>query len=285
MKKLIPEDIQRHLELLFESECTTFPEDLGGGRLWEKPFTGVADAEDPFFLQLKKAIGDFYWTPGDILGKARPGSKARSVIVWCLPASETARRANRKESTYPSREWAWTRTYGEYVNDRLREGMVTYLEQAGFSATAPHLHPDNEVDHRPGPGWSCNWSERHAAFVAGLGTFGISGGLITRKGIAHRLGSVVTNCELEPTIRPYGDDPFAWCLRTAKGACGVCIERCPVGSIGETVEDRKKDLCATHDMETIPAAMADVFGWEGEYGCGLCQTKVPCEAGIPRGLQ
>ena len=34
------------------------------------------------------------------------------------------------------------------------------------------------------------WSERHVAYVSGLGTFGLSGGLITAKGQAVRLGSV-----------------------------------------------------------------------------------------------
>ena len=36
---------------------------------------------------------------------------------------------------------------------------------------------------------SC-WSERHAAFVSGLGTFGLCDGLITPVGKAMRCGSV-----------------------------------------------------------------------------------------------
>ena len=35
-----------------------------------------------------------------------------------------------------------------------------------------------------------DWSERHAAYAAGLGTFGLTRALITEKGIAGRFGSL-----------------------------------------------------------------------------------------------
>jgi len=38
-------------------------------------------------------------------------------------------------------------------------------------------------------GPASSWSERHAAYAAGLGTFSLNDALITPKGIAHRLGS------------------------------------------------------------------------------------------------
>jgi epoxyqueuosine reductase QueG len=133
------------------------------------------------------------------------------------------------------------------------------------------------MEKYPGIGISTRWSERHTAFVAGLGTFGLSGGLITMRGIAHRLGSVVTDLKLLPTPRPYGDDPFAWCLRTARSECGACISRCPVGSVGETIEERDKEACFQYYADTVGKQCKGVFGWKGIYGCGLCQTDVPCE--------
>lgn len=274
-------DITHEITALWENRCGNLFNEPKGEKIWKKPIVKFAAAADPFFLRFKELLGEFYWTPGEALTLVSPGAAAKSVIVWCLPASDAARRANRKEDTYPSREWAYTRTYGEAVNDEIRRGVVAYLRQNGFASTAPQLIPANTMKRREGPGWSCNWSERHTAFVAGMGTFGISGGLITEHGIAHRLGSIVTELELEPDDRPYGDDPFAWCLREAKGTCGVCIQRCPVGSIGERAADRNKDLCAQHDFETIPAYGKEAFEWEGEYGCGLCQTGVPCEGRRP----
>ena len=40
--------------------------------------------------------------------------------------------------------------------------------------------------------YASNWSERHVAYVCGLGTFGCQG-LITSKGLAGRFGSIITD--------------------------------------------------------------------------------------------
>ena len=66
------------------------------------------------------------------------------------------------------------------------------------------------------------WSERHAAYASGLGTFGLCDGLITPKGKAVRFASVVTRIKVPPTQRPYKDH-HAYCLHYAKGICGMCI--------------------------------------------------------------
>ena len=159
----------------------------------------------------------------------------------------------------------------------MAHGLVEQLGQAGFSAVAPGSLADNAVAERLGVGMSARWSQRHAAFVAGLGTFSISGGLITARGIAHRLASVVTDAAIAPTERPYQDDPFAWCLRTARGTCGRCIDRCPAGSIGQANADRDKTAC-WNNMNAIAPGLRNDFGWDQHrYGCGLCQTDVPCE--------
>jgi epoxyqueuosine reductase QueG len=126
-------------------------------------------------------------------------------------------------------------------------------------------------------GLSSSWSERHTAFVAGLGTFGLSGGLITRRGIAHRLGSVVTDADLPATPRPYGNDFTAWCLKLSRGLCGACMRRCPVGSIGPALADRNKEACRLHGYVRIAQIGPKEYGFAGTYGCGLCQTAVPCE--------
>ena len=59
-------------------------------------------------------------------------------------------------------------------------------------------------------------SERHAAYAAGLGTFGLCDGLITPKGKAMRCGSVVARIQIAATPRPY-EDHHAYCLFYAKG--------------------------------------------------------------------
>jgi len=52
-------------------------------------------------------------------------------------------------------------------------------------------------------GLASNWSQRHIAYAAGLGTFSLSDGFITPKGIAMRCGSVVCDAALSPTLQVY----------------------------------------------------------------------------------
>ena len=53
---------------------------------------------------------------------------------------------------------------------------------------APVLQPYFEKTYRTdGKGYFSNWSERHIAYAAGLGTFSLSDGFIIERGIAHRL--------------------------------------------------------------------------------------------------
>jgi epoxyqueuosine reductase len=276
--------LEKAIDKLYRDHCCSLPGLPENEPAFDPPVVAVADAGDPLFLEVKQVIGDHHWLPDEALRRKHPGAAARSVIVWSLPVAERARRTNRDEMRTPSLEWAYVRTYGEKSNETLRAQVVKLLEGQGHHAAAPQLmmagnsefFPATDPDF-PDLGLSSCWSERHTAFVAGLGTFGISGGLITRHGIAHRLGSVVTDLELSPSDREYGDNPFAWCLKTAEGSCGKCITRCPAGSIGVTHEARNKSACGRYAYNHISSIGRELYGWEGTYGCGLCQTGVPCE--------
>jgi epoxyqueuosine reductase QueG len=273
------------LRELYDADGNKFFDTPANVPMFDPPVVAVADARDPWFTRFKEIIGEFYWTPDEALATVASGASAKSVISWCLPISRAAREANRKETRLPARLWAYVRTFGEEFNTRLRHAAEARLRAVGFAAVAPHTSSAFSVAERPGVGLSSCWSERHTAFVAGLGTFGISGGLITERGIAHRLGSVVTDAELPATPRPYRDDPFAWCLKLADGTCGECISRCPADSIGETTAARDKGACGQYAYRYITKVGKELFGWEGVYGCGLCQTDVPCESRNPCGAR
>ncbi len=89
-------------------------------------------------------------------------------------------------------------------------------------------------------GLSSAWSERHAAYVSGLGTFGLCDGLITPLGKAMRCGSVIARLSVTPTPRLY-EDHHAYCLFFTKGICGKCADRCPAGAISkEKGHDKKR---------------------------------------------
>ena len=168
------------------------------------------------------------------------------------------------------------KVYGEELNIQLQEHLTSFIRERGFLAVPPTLSPFFEVLQLDNVGSVANWSERHAAYAAGLGTFGLSGGLITKQGIAMRCASVVTGLKLNPTQRSYSDFR-EHCLFYNSDKCGGCIERCPGGAISQ--EGHNKELCMVHCAEV----MQECEGYNaGVLSCGLCQTSVPCEAGIPK---
>ncbi len=250
---------------------------------FDEPLVGFAQAEDHIFREYKTIIGDFHLTPKEIFeAKYGKGSfKGGTVISWILPITENTRLSNRKQKDLPSREWGHTRYFGEAFNNKLREHIVSFLEEEGYRSVAPLLMEEFKTLKDPKVGLASTWSERHTAFAAGLGTFSLNDGLITRKGIAHRCGSVVVELSLNPDERPYAE-PYEYCLHYNSGKCSVCIKRCPVGAISEKGHDKNK--CSDYSYNEILPQVREMYGVK-IAGCGLCQTKVPCENGIPkRGL-
>ncbi|KAF0221036.1 MAG: 4Fe-4S [Geobacteraceae bacterium] len=250
----------------------------GGEPYFEVPLVGFAAADDQIFARYKEIIGPFHLTPQELM-ESDFGNEARAatVISWVLPIGRTTRESNRKQETWPSREWAETRTFGEVFNVTLRRHMVGWLAEKGHLALAPQLSAKwREMGDTP-VGIASTWSERHAAYAAGLGTFSLSDALITQRGIAHRLGSVITDLALFPSLRP-AVDHRSNCLFFREGSCGMCIDRCPVGAISQEGHDKAK--CRSYVYGTVPQAVGDMYG-VAATGCGLCQTKVPCEAMIP----
>jgi epoxyqueuosine reductase len=254
-----------------------------GEPAWGEPLIGYSNGADPLYPFYKKDIGEFYMSPLEFIGNRYQDEEfdptQLTVVSWILPQTEATKRDHRLEKHFPSERWARSRIYGENFNDKLKEHVVDTLNNHGYMAVAPTLSPlwRREVSRKYA--FASTWSERHAAYAAGLGTFGLSDGLITPVGKAMRAGSVIVNAYIQPSERPY-DDHHAYCLFYAEGSCGDCIKRCPIGAI--TPEGHNKYVCQKYVAMTHEYVERQ-YGFEG-YGCGLCQTGVPCESCIPSKL-
>ena len=253
----------------------------GNTPYFEAPLIGFASADDELFTRYQSIIGPFHWTPSQVLAQAYGSGApaARTVISWILPVVGETRLSNRKESRYPSRKWARTRHYGELFNDILRKTVVDLIVEQGHRAAAPMLLTEWSRIDDPEIGLASTWSERHAAFAAGLGTFSLSDGFITPRGIAHRVGSVVLDVVIEPSPR-LTIDHRENCLTCRGLECGVCITRCPAGAISH--EGHDKGLCREYTYGPAFRKLSKRYGAR-HVGCGLCQTDVPCEDQIPEG--
>ena len=255
-----------------------------GGKYWEVPLVGFASSKDPLFKQYKKIIGRFHFTPHEIFkltfGKESP-PKELSIISWVIPISEDIRKSNRREKTYPSLLWAHTRYFGEQFNVKLRNHVVALLKRKGYKAVAPMNSPHFRRIRSPKVGLASSWSERHVAYACGLGTFGLSDGLITAKGKAMRVGSVVTDLPLTPSEKIYPHHQSN-CLYYFNHTCQACAARCPAGAI--TSKGHNKDKCYGYSFGVATRDRGAAYGVK-ITGCGLCQTGVPCEFEIPKRIQ
>jgi epoxyqueuosine reductase QueG len=244
---------------------------IDGGPIFNEPLIGIADGKDILFEDYKRIIGDYYLTPAEAILKMAQIERKEdiveniSVICWTLPFAERIKLSNAVNRTLPaSLLWSQGQEQGERFNDFLREQVVKYFRDRGYLAIAPIRSP---LYVRYGR-YQTNWSERHALYAAGMGTFGLSRWLITERGVAMRCGSVVANMKLKPKPRHYVSHTEN-CLFYSHGTCEECITRCPAGAI--TSEGLDKPKCREY---------LDLYA--KVEGCGLCQTGVPCESKIPR---
>lgn len=275
---------KRWIEKIIQGFCASPMNSLKNGTgepAWETPQVAYAGGDDPLFSQLKNDIGDFYWTPAEAYRRAYPDENIDpaelAVICYLLPQTKATRIDQAAATEFPAERWARSRFHGEDFNCALRLHLAEQLTQADFPAVAPERLPGFGYQQSENFGLASNWSERHTAWVAGLGTFGLSDGLITRVGKAVRIGSVVVRMELEATHRSYAGHQD-WCLWYAKGSCGACVKRCPVDAI--TKEGHDKVKCFDYIRNVTTPYVRDNYG-TGATPCGLCQVKIPCEERSP----
>ncbi|AKN33737.1 4Fe-4S ferredoxin [Clostridium carboxidivorans P7] len=242
-------------------------ENVAGMKIFEAPIFAFGASDDEYFTLLKKpsAVGEHFLLPKEWL----PQSK--TVISFFLPFSETVKKGNRREKSWPSEEWLHGRIEGQSFINKLCMYLKSELMNAGYNTVVPALNERfwaKEYSPEPEVSFTSNWSERHAAFVCGLGTFGLSKGLITSKGMAGRFGSIITELYLPPQKRGY-ENVYEYC-----SMCGACAKKCPVNAI--SIENGKDHMICSKFLNKTAEK------YKPRYGCGKCQIGVPCESRIPK---
>ncbi|HWQ67575.1 MAG TPA: 4Fe-4S binding protein [Methanospirillum sp.] len=218
----------------------------------EIPLFGVADCarwETPLFLP---------WVPEPFF----PSSiypEARSVLVIGLPIPLPVL------ETSPS---IWYREMYKTVNallDQYTYRLAAILTELGYpSVSIPRDGYGSIEVLQKNP--VAFFSHRHAAVLAGLGTFGVNNMVLTPAyGPRVRFGSVFTAAEIAPD--PLIADQL--CIR-----CNQCVSMCPVGALqeGKYPEDlTDKKACADHSAALNRQYISP---------CGIC-IKV-CPVGTDR---
>lgn len=222
--------------------------------LWQEPLIAFAAADDNLFTVVAEDISPTHAVPSDLL------ADAQTVITYFIPFAKDIVISN-TAGQETSREWAvaYIETnqlildLNAYIHDQLRQ----HHYQASILPATHNFDKQKLLS---------DWSHRHAAFIAGLGTFGLNNMLITERGCCGRVGSIVTTLKLQPSLRMQEEN----CLYRRQGLCKKCIERCVNGALKETSFDRH--LCYNRCLYNAEVynelGLADV--------CGKCLVNLPC---------
>ena len=242
-----------------------------GQVIFRTPVMRVGSADDPLWEKMKEpgAVGRAYRTPSEWL----PGAK--SVISFFFPFTDHIVNGNRDRPVLPGTAWMASYRYEERFTQRVCHRMEDFLRQRGIRAYAPYAGDEFQAVCLPGSNpaldpdlsFTSNWSERHAAYICGLGTFSLTRALITEKGMAGRFSSVITDLELPADKRDYTSE-FEYCTN-----CGACAKRCPVHAI---TPGKGKDQELSYSwLSRIEAE------YPGCDCCGKCMVGTLCSRRIP----
>lgn len=233
---------------------------------WGIPLAGFADVDDPLIRNLHNSVGPDHLMPRDVM------PEAKIVIAYYVPFSASLARGNRCEGA-ASREWAVAYEETNALFSDLNSAIIELLRASGFRGT---VTPEAvKFDRRT---LISNWSQRHFARAAGLGTFGINNMLITRHGCCGRYSTVITDLDVA------ADSPLQneLCLYKASGKCGACMKVCPAGALGPDSYDRQKCYAVCRKNAQLYTGLGSSYADDAENGtvgsevCGKCVVAGPC---------
>ena len=221
---------------------------------WEEPLVAFARAQDPLFRQLKELVSPTHALPTDFL------PDAQTVITFFLPFQEAVNLEN-LEGKASAASWAVAYLETNRLIMDLSSYLAKKLQETNYQAA--QLPPTHNFDQNK---LVSDWSHKHVAYIAGLGKFGLHQMLITEKGCSGRLGSIITNLEIEPSPRPEGE----FCLYKQNRSCAQCVRQCVSGAL--QLDSYNRHSCYERLLQN--AAQYASLGFADV--CGKCASNVPC---------
>ncbi len=233
-----------------------YPKEHQIPQLWRTPLVGYADANEPYIRNLPRLITKAHKLPEDFM------ENPTVVISYFIPFRKELAETNiGVENHAASREWAEAYGITNTMMSELNIYLAEEINRKGGRAVVPEGVGMLEDIVRS------NWSQRHLAYAAGLGTFGINNMLITREGCCGRYNSIVADIPVEPGHRSKEEN----CLYKSRGLCGKCVKNCFSGALTLNGFDRNKcyETCKKN------------YEIYGEDVCGKCDTDIPCAFTAP----
>lgn len=248
--------LKNEIKRLVAEYVKNYQEEKALPNLWRTPLVGFADAFDPYIRNLKNVVDECHKMPQDFM------DNPKVVISYFIPFTKelAATNVNIPDNT-ASKEWSAAYKTTNKMMGELNEYLAEKLNEMGYRAVVPTgVGMIEEII-------KSNWSQRHLAYAAGLGTFGINNMLISKEGCCGRYNSIVADIPVEPEKALEKEN----CLYKSKGLCKKCVQNCFSGAL--TVDGFDREKC----YETCKVNL-------GIYGvdvCGKCDTNIPCAFTAP----
>jgi epoxyqueuosine reductase QueG len=231
------------------------------GATWKEPLIEIIMANDERLKILKKAVSAEHLTANDIL------PDAKSIISFFIPFQENIVKSNIK-GTMASEKWAIAYIRTNDLIKTINDKIEILMDQNGYkTGKIPATH-NFDVEKL-----ISNWSHRHIAYIAGIGTFGMNNMLITKNGCCGRFGSIIINYELDEYKQT--KEIKEKCLHKINGSCGICQKKCIVDAYENNKYDRHKcyKQCLENGEYHKKTGYADI--------CGKCLVGLPCSTKEP----
>ena len=265
LKEAVRQDIVSYVQ--------EYAEQQGIAAVWRTPLVGFADARCEGIKKLKDLVSPAHVMPWEVL------EDATVIISYFVPFTKALAETN-SCTGLASPQWALAYEQTNALFNQLNEALIQKLRQAGYHAAvspeATTFDRDKLISH---------WSQRHIAYLAGLGSFGVNNMLITKEGCCGRYSTIVTNLP----VAAYHPVTQEYCLYKKNGTCGVCTRHCPSGALTVQGYDRKKCFSVLLKNAEVCTDFGSSYTNEDGSGsnsvgsevCGKCVVHIPCATCAP----
>ena len=161
------------LENIIKEFVREYPKNQDTKCKWGEPLITYADAENKEFYSLKKLVSPTHALPKDFL------PNAKTVVAYFIPFDESITKSN-INGRQCSKEWGIAYIETNKLIFDLNTFIMAELEKLGYKSNviaATHNFDTKKL--------ISDWSHRHVAVIAGLGTFGLNNMIITYENFVH----------------------------------------------------------------------------------------------------
>jgi epoxyqueuosine reductase QueG len=253
--------MDEHLKETIEKTIVEYEHSKIPYKMWKAPLIKTLSVENKQLAMVKQMVSPGHLVPRDIL------PDAQSIVSFFIPFQKEIILSN-IEGRRASKEWAlayiYTNDLIKVINDTIEKVLAKHGYRVGKIPATHNFDTDRLIS---------DWSHRHIAYIAGIGTFGINNMLITEAGCCGRLGSIITNYVFKDheELKTKREK----CLNKRNGNCGICQTRCEAKVYENGQFDRKKcyATCLMNSEYYTSIGYADV--------CGKCMVGLPCSMDDP----